>query len=92
MTSKLDITLLERQRLPAGYKQLFAHYIDAGDHLGDRVFDLQPSVHFEKEELACGVVDQELDGAGRLIPHRLTQSNCRITHGGPHFVIDDGRW
>jgi hypothetical protein len=38
--------------------------VDAGDHLGDRVFDLQAGVHLHEEKLVrAGPPDDELDGA-----------------------------
>ena len=62
-----DVVLPVAERLAGGDAQLLAHQVDAGDLLGDRVLDLQPGVHLEEEELAGGVVDQELDRAGRLV-------------------------
>ena len=47
--------------------------VGAGDHLGDRVLDLQPGVHLQEVELAVGGQDElhragapVVDGLGRL--------------------------
>ena len=47
---------------PDGDADLLLDEVDAGDHLGDGVLDLEPGVHLEEEELA--VLVEELDGAG----------------------------
>ena len=47
-----DLVLRHRQLLAAGDADLPLDEVDAGDHLGDRVLDLQPGVHLEEEELA----------------------------------------
>ena len=49
--------------LAAGDPDLPVHEVEAGDHLGDRMLDLQPRVHLEEVERAVGV-EQELDRAG----------------------------
>ena len=51
-------------------EDLAAHQVDAGDHLGDGVLDLDARVHLDEEELAAIDVDQELDGAGVAILDR----------------------
>ena len=38
---ELDVALLERQPLAGGDADLLLDDVDAGDHLGDRVLDLQ---------------------------------------------------
>ena len=50
-------------RSPRAMRICHSHEIDAGDHLGDRVLDLQPRVHLEEVEAAVRV-EQELDRAG----------------------------
>ena len=54
---------IEREPLAARDPDLPGDQIDAGDHLGHRMFDLQPRVHLEEVERA-GRVHQELDRAG----------------------------
>ena len=59
-----DVVLRERQLLPRGDPHLQLDQVDAGDHLGDRVLDLQAGVHLHEEELVGPVGgDDELDRA-----------------------------
>ena len=44
----LDLLLGDREPLAAGDPQLLADDVDAGDHLGDRVLDLQAGVDLEE--------------------------------------------
>ena len=46
-----DVVLRERQLLPRGDADLQLDQVEAGDHLGDRMFDLQAGVHLHEEEL-----------------------------------------
>ena len=50
---------------PGGDADLLAHDVDPGDHLGDRVLDLQARVHLEEEVLLAD--EQPLDGAGAAV-------------------------
>ena len=57
---------------PAAIRICSMHEVDAGDHLGDRVLDLEPRVHLDEVELA--VLVEELDRADAAIAelaHRL---------------------
>jgi hypothetical protein len=65
MAAELDVALAERQLLARGDAQLGLDDVDAGDHLGDRVFHLHARVHLDEEELALLV--QELEGAGAAV-------------------------
>ena len=65
------------QRIACGHAQHAFDQIQAGDHLGDRVLDLQAGVHFEEVEVVAGGVVDEFHGAGAAILHRLAQ-----LHGG----------
>jgi hypothetical protein len=60
-----DVLLRKRQRRAGGDADLLAHQVDAGDHLGDRMLDLQARVHLDEVELA--VLVQELDRAGAAV-------------------------
>ena len=65
-----DVVLRDRQLLAGGDAHLQFDQVDAGDHLGDRVFDLQAGVHLHEEELVGTVGgDDELDGAGAGVVH-----------------------
>src|SRR5580765_1571037 len=55
----LDVALLDRELFAARDQQLFAHEIDAGDHLGDRMLDLDARVHLDEVEAAVLVEELE---------------------------------
>ena len=76
------LVLGHRQRLARGHPDLPLDEVDAGDHLGHRVLDLQAGVHLEEEELA--VLVDELDRAGVVVADRLG----RLHGGGAHRVLD----
>ena len=57
-----DVFLCEGQRQARCDADLFAYHVDAGDHLGHRMFDLQAGIHLDKIELA--ILEQELDRSG----------------------------
>ena len=76
---QVNLLLRAGQAFTRRYSDLLAHQVDAADHFGHRVLDLQPGVHFDEVELA--VLIEELDGAGAAIahlPHRLAHG---LTHG-----------
>ena len=61
VAAELDVVLRDRQLAAGGDADLLEHEIDAGDHLGHRMLDLDARVHLDEIELA--VLVQELDGA-----------------------------
>ena len=75
----VDLVLRHRQRLAAGDADLPLDEVDAGDHLGDRVLDLEAGVHLEEEELA--VLVDELDGAGVVVADGLGGLDGGLAHG-----------
>jgi hypothetical protein len=64
---------------PAGRDvELEPHEVGAGDHLGDRVLDLQARVDLhEREALPLGLVE-ELDGAGAAVVRVARQTHGRL--------------
>ena len=76
------LVLRQRQRLAGRHADLPLDEVDAGDHLGDRVLDLQAGVHLEEEEVA--VLVDELDGAGVVVADGLG----RLDGGRAHGVLD----
>ena len=58
-----DVFLAERQRHAGGDLDLLFDQVDAGDHLGDGVFDLDAGVDLDEIKVVVGV-DQELACAG----------------------------
>ncbi len=71
-----NLVLSERQLLAERHAQLPFDEIDARDQLGHGMLDLQPRVHFNKEDVLA--VGDELDGAGTDIVHR----GSRLAGGG----------
>ena len=62
MAGKPDVVLPVAQRIAGCDADLFAHQVDAADHLGHRMFHLKPRVHLDKRELS--VLEQEFQRAG----------------------------
>ncbi len=62
------------QPVAVGDEDLAAHEVDAGDHLGDGVLDLDARVDLDEVELAAVDVEQELDRAGVAIADRPAQA------------------
>ena len=82
-----DIVDAEGEWLASGYAQLLPHKVDTRRHFGDRVLDLDTSVHLEERK--CPVrTQQELDGASTDIADGLRQGDGGLGHGGPCFRRD----
>ena len=62
MAAQLDVVLRERQLLAGGGADALLDDVDAGDHLGHAVLDLDARVHLHEEPLV--VLEQALDRAG----------------------------
>src|SRR6185312_12301547 len=75
-----DIGLGGGQLFAGSDAQLPFDQVEAGDHLGHRVLDLQAGVHLQEEEPVA--VGHEFHGAGADIAHRLGGSDGGGTHGG----------
>ena len=61
MATELDLGLRDRQLAAGGDADLLQHEIDPGDHLGDRMLDLDARVHLDEIELA--ILVKKLDRA-----------------------------
>ena len=59
MAAPRDVALAKPQLLARCDPDLFLDDIDAGDHLGDRMLDLDARIHLDKEKLL--VLVQELE-------------------------------
>ena len=64
-----DVVLRDRQRLAGGDPDLLLDQVELGDHLADRVLDLDAGVHLHEAEVAV-VVEQELHRAGARVADR----------------------
>ncbi len=90
MATDLRVQRRVGQGLAGGDRQLQLDQVESGDHLGDRVLDLQAGVHLEEGEVAVAV-DQELDRAGADVAHG-TRGSCRgIAHGSTQRCVDSRR-
>src|SRR6185312_299950 len=63
--AQLDVLLGDRERLAGGDEDLLADDVDAADHLGHAVLDLDPGVHLEEEVLVADL--HALDRAGAAV-------------------------
>ena len=88
--AELDVLLFEREGLPIREPDLFFDEIDAGHHFGDRMFNLDASVHFHKEEVVV-LVEQELNGADVPVLHGFNSLNGHTADLPAEFLIDGGR-
>ena len=59
MAVELDVALRDFEAASGGDADLLEHEIDVGDHLGDRMLDLDARVHLDEVELS--VLVEELD-------------------------------
>ena len=69
MSAELDVVLRQPQRLAVGDADHLADQVDAGDHLGHRVLDLDAGVHLDEVELP--VLVEKLEGAGAAVADAL---------------------
>ncbi len=89
MISGVDLVLGDAEPFAGSNADLFAHQVHAADHLGHRMFDLEPGIHLDEVEFAIFI--KELDRAGAAVPlvgHRLADdlAHVRALLGG-----NDGR-
>ena len=84
---EFDVGLLEAEGFAIGRADHLLNEIDAGDEFRDRMLDLQAGVHLQKEKalvLAC----DELDRAGRIVIHGLSERHCLLAHFLPRGFIE----
>ena len=77
--ARVELLLRQRQRRALGDVELPRDEIEAVDHLGDRVLDLQARVHLEEVEAAVGA-EQELARAGADVVDRARRRDRRRAH------------
>src|SRR5262245_45557878 len=75
MPTHLDLLLPHRERPPAGDAKLLPHDIDARDHLGHGMLDLQARVDLEESVRAPLLVDEELARRGALVAEGADQAD-----------------
>ena len=74
-----ELLLRQRQRLARRDAQLPFDQVLPGDHLGDRMLDLQPRVHLHEEEAAV-LVGDELDRARADVADRARGRDRGLAH------------
>ena len=86
------VVLGEIQFVPPGHPQLPVDEVDAGDHLGDRVFHLQTGVHLHEEELVGSVCrDDELHRPGAGVADRPRRVAGRRADAGTRGGVEQRR-
>ena len=84
VAGEMHCALPVAERLPGGDADLLLHYVDPGDHLGDRMLDLDPGVHLDEVELLVPV-HQELHRARRHVVDRVGHREGRFVEPGPRL-------
>ena len=86
MTAQLDLVLRDGDRLAEGDPHLLAHEVDAGDHLGHRVLDLDARVHLHEEVVAVRG-QQTLDRPGRAVARRARRVDADRADARAELVV-----
>ena len=55
------------------------------------MLDLKPRIHFEEKEIAV-LVDDELDGTGRIVADGLSQRDGLRPHRLAGLSVEEGAW
>ena len=84
-----DVFLAQREFFARGDHQLFTHEIDARDHFGDRMLDLDACIHLD--EIKMPVLEQELKRARTAITDALAGLDTYRADIRPLFVADARR-
>src|SRR3972149_3363696 len=82
----LDIVLHVAQWAATRDADLLLDDVHAGDHFRDGVLDLEACVHLQEVEVVV-FVDEELDGAGVDVLHRLRGLHGDLAHARPQVGI-----
>ena len=89
MTTRGEHVLQAGQPLAAGHPQLPLDQIQASNHFGDRMLDLQAGVHLHEVEGAAGIHD-EFDRAGSDIADCVRCSHRGLAHGAALGLAQPG--
>ena len=82
VAAELDLLLRQRQLPAGGDADLLLHQVDARDHLGHRVLDLDARVHLHEVERAV-LVQQELDRPHGVVADRRGALDRQRADPGP---------
>ena len=86
VAAHLHLVLGDRERLAGGDPDLLADDVDAGDHLGHAVLDLDAGVHLEEEVVVADL--HALDGAGAAVVDRLGGVGGDLADPLAHLLVD----
>ncbi len=86
MATDADVLLGDRQGLAGGDAQLLLDQIHAGDHLGDRMLNLDTGVHLDEIELAVFV--QELEGPRTAVADLDAGAHAALADELAHLFCD----
>ncbi len=76
-SARHHVLLPEGQRAAGGHSQLLGDNVDAGGHLGDRMFHLDPGIHLDEVKISL-VVDQKFERTGAdIAAGASTADGCR---------------
>ena len=85
MSVEHHVVLVVTQRLAVSDANLFAHQVNAGNFLADRMFDLKTCIDLEEIEVARFVVQQEFNRAHGVISERTSD----VERGRRHCFSED---
>ena len=91
MAGAANILLCQRQSFARCDAELPVDQVDAGDHLGHRMFDLKTRVHFHEPDIPAGS-EQEFDRSRAGIAHGLRRGDGSRVKTGANFVAQTRRW
>jgi len=91
VAAQLDVLLLDADRFASGDAQLFSDQVNARDHFGDGMFDLDAGVHFH-EIKAAAAIQQKLDSARTLVIDAACRCHSCFAHASPQFGIESRTW
>ena len=86
-TLQLHIGLLEGQLFAGGDPDHQLDQIEACDHLGDGMLDLQAGVHFQEEERTVLARD-EFHGARAVVTDGLGEGDGLLAHGTAGLLVE----
>src|SRR5439155_1704041 len=78
MAAQMYVLLPEAQFLARGNVDLLLHQVDAGDHFGHRVLDLDARVHLD--EIKLPLLVQELERAGAAVADLAAGLDAALAH------------
>ena len=85
VAAELHVALPDRELLARGDADLLLHDVDAGDHLGHRMLDLEPRVDLDEVELAA--LEQELERRSALVTELVAGLGAALGNAGAAALV-----